>query len=143
MGKFLKAVPPTMTTGLDLAHYRSVGGFLDLPGDKCECEIMQDTRIVCKSADARKSVLERLQKLTKTIQASEEKKSSGVLTYMAFESLDNDIAVRLYGRYATRDSMESFLRRSDVLNFWMQSKNDVATMESRGYLPNGKGWLHR
>ncbi len=39
--------------------------------------------------------------------------------------------------------MEKFLRRDDVLNFWKESKGEIASMEARGYLPNGKGWLHR
>ena len=143
MQNFLNTIPTHTTTDLDLQHYTCVGGFPDRDGDKKECAIMQDTRILCKSAQARLAVLKRLENLTATVQKTEKEAPTGVLTYMGFECLDNETGVRIYGRFESRDAMEGFLRRKDVLGFWMESKGDVAGMECRGYLPNGKGWLHR
>jgi quinol monooxygenase YgiN len=143
MESFLATIPDHATTDLDLNHYRAIGGFLDRDGNKKECEIMQDVRIVCKSSSDRDAVLKRLETLCQKVKDSEKSKASGVLTYMGFSSLDNDTAARIYSRFESRDAMEKFLRREDVLNFWKESKNEIASMEARGYLPNGKGWLHR
>lgn len=143
MAKFLAKIPPTMPTGLDLAHYSRVGGFLDLPGDLRECAIMQDTRVECKSPEARAAVVARLRELTDAVESEEERQPTGIFTYMAFESLDDDVGVRLFGRFESRAAMEAFLRRADVIGFWMDSKEDIARMDCRGYLPNKKGWLHR
>jgi quinol monooxygenase YgiN len=143
MENFLATIPDHATTDLDLNHYRAIGGFLDRDGNKKECEIMQDVRIGCKSSSDRDAVLKRLEALCQKVKDSEKSKPSGVLTYMGFSSLDNDTAARIYSRFESRDAMEKFLRREDVLNFWKESKNEIASMEARGYLPNGKGWLHR
>ncbi|KAK3704725.1 hypothetical protein LTR37_013699 [Vermiconidia calcicola] len=143
MGKFLNTIPDHTTTDLDLNHYSAVGGYLDRDGDKKECGIMHDVRIVCKSASARNAVVERLQSLCSKVQESEKAKPSGVLTFMGFSCLDNDTGARMYSRFERRDAMERFLRREDVLSFWKECKSEITSMEARGYLPNGKGWLHR
>ena len=143
MQKFLTIIPDHATTDLDLNHYSAVGGFLDRDGDKKECAIMQDTRIGCKSAEAREEVVKRLQALCSKMQDSVKSSADGVLTFMAFSCLDNETGARMYSRFESREAMETFLRRKDVLDFWMESKGDIASMEARGYLPNGKGWLHR
>ena len=143
MSNFLEIIPEHTTTDLDLNHYECIGSFIDRDGSLKECAIIQDTRIVCKTPDARSSLLKRLSDLSSRIQQTEKEKSSGVLTYMAFSCLDNETGARIYGRYESRDVMEDFLRRKDVLKFWIDSKSDIVSMECRGYLPNGKGWLHR
>jgi hypothetical protein len=139
MGGFLKKIPPTMTTGLDLMHYSCAAGYIDLPGDKKECEIMQDTRISCISATARVAVLSKLKQLAQSIEIE----SSGVYTWMVFSSLDNDVGVRIFARFETREAMETCSRRKDIAEFWSDSKEDVKQMEWRCYVPNNKGWLHR
>ncbi len=108
-----------------------------------ECHIMQDTRIGCKSAADRETVLKRLESLCEKIKQGEKSSHSGVLTFMGFACLDNDTGLRMYSRFESREAMETFLRRDDVLTFWKESKAEIASMEARGYLPNGKGWLHR
>lgn len=145
MAKFLDKIPAASTTGLDLNHYRCVAGFLDLPGDKTECGIMQDVRITCVSADARKSLLSSLTTLVKSVEEGARNNGGkyGVLTYMAFANLDDEVGARIYGRWKTREEMEKFIRREEVNAFWFANKENVRAMEQRGYLPNGKGWLHR
>lgn len=144
MGGFLQKIPPTMTTGLDLMHYGLIGGYLDKHGDARECEIMQDTRITAVSPSARASIQAKLAQLAKSVERSEQ----GIYTWMAFYSHDNDTAMRIYARFETRGAMERYQARQDVLDFWMEIKNDVRQMEWRCYLPNStpekkKGWLHR
>lgn len=124
-------------------HYEAIAGYLDKPANKRECGVMQDIRILCTSPDAGKSVLSKLQTLAKAVGARAEEEKTGVYTWMAFKSLDNDSAARIYARYKDREAMENYLRTKEVLDFWFGTKDEVVQMESRGYLPNGKGWLHR
>ena len=141
MGTFLSKIPDTMTTGLDLMHYKPVAGFIDLPGDKRECGIMQDIKISCTSAAARESILARVSKVAQAVES--EKKDNEVLTFLVVSSLDSDTEMRLFLRFSSRDAMERHIRRKDLLGMWMASKEDITQMASRGYVPNGKGWLHR
>ncbi|KAF2399362.1 hypothetical protein EJ06DRAFT_582713 [Trichodelitschia bisporula] len=139
MQGFLKKIPSTMSTGLDLMHYSLSGGFIDKPGDKTECELMQDIRILSASPSARSAILSRFN----TVLAAAEAGSPDVLTLMSFASLDDDVSARIYARFKTRAAYEAFQRRPDFVDFWMASKEDVKQMESHAYVPNGKGWLHR
>ncbi|KAF2110060.1 hypothetical protein BDV96DRAFT_651215 [Lophiotrema nucula] len=145
MSTFLQKIPAASTTGLDLNHYKCVAGFLDLPGDKTECGIMQDVRITCTSASARDSLLSSLSQLVTSVekQTRADGGKDGVLTYMAFANLDDDVGARIFGRWKTREDMERFIRREEVNSFLFANKENVRAMEQRGYLPNGKGWLHR
>jgi quinol monooxygenase YgiN len=120
-------------------HYAPGSGFLDKPENKAECKIMQDVRIFCKSPSAREAVLSRLEKVSKAI----EEGCDGVYTYHSFSSLDDDKEVRIFSRFKDKNTMESHLRQSEILNFWSESKNDIARMDHRAFFPNGKGWLHR
>ncbi|KAJ9665474.1 hypothetical protein H2201_004356 [Coniosporium apollinis] len=145
MKEFLQKIPDTMTTGLDLSHYRCVEGFLDGVGGQGmgECGIMCDTRVTCKDGAARGVVKGKLEKLAGEVGKVAETDDTGVLTFMAFESLDGETGVRMFVRFRSREDMERHLRSKEVLDFWLGSKEEIASMESRGYLPNGKGWLHR
>ncbi|KAF1814880.1 hypothetical protein P152DRAFT_471539 [Eremomyces bilateralis CBS 781.70] len=143
MAKFLLLTTPLVTTDPDLNHYECVGGFLDIFGKKSECEIILDVKIACRSDSARSDVLGRLTELADIVEDKEKMMSSGVMTWMAFKRLDNDTGVRIFGRYKTRDAMEKFIRREEYNDFWRASLKDIGSMESRGWVPNGKGWLHR
>ncbi|KAF2793438.1 hypothetical protein K505DRAFT_244409 [Melanomma pulvis-pyrius CBS 109.77] len=149
MSQFLTLIPQASTTGLDLSHYRLVAGFLDLPTKSAAiptpASIILDIRVTSTTASARPDILTSLTSLTNTIEQEERSSTtaSGTATYMAFASLDDETGVRIFGRWKTRDDMERFLRREDVLEFWMENKVNVKAMEQRAYLPNGKGWLHR
>jgi hypothetical protein len=143
MSSFLKLIPPTMPTGLDLNHYEKFGGYLDKPGDMRECAIMQDLRLSCKSPAAREAVKAKAASLCKSIEDAEAKEGNGVFTWMAFSSLDNDTEIRLFSRYETREAMEKVSRRKDVIDFWFDTKEDVDKMVASRWAPNGKGWLHR
>lgn len=138
MQTFLTKIPPASTTGLDLNHYRLIAGFLDSSHTQAQAGIMQDIRITCISPLAQATLLASLKTLVDGVDSS-----GGTLTYMAFASLDDDVGARLYGRWKTREDMESFIRREDVNTFWMENKDHVRAMVQRLYLPNGKGWLHR
>jgi quinol monooxygenase YgiN len=142
MGGFLKEIPACMSTGLDLSNYRCTAGWLDggsSKGVKKECMVMRDLRIRCKDGKSREAVLARLGKLI----AGVEGKEDGALTLMAFENLDDDVGVRVFSRWSERDEMESFDRKKEAKEFWLASKDEVASMEWQCYAPNGKGWLHR
>ncbi|KAK5680758.1 hypothetical protein LTS10_006514 [Elasticomyces elasticus] len=139
MAEFLSIVPAHTTTDLDLSHYEAVAGFLDRDGDKKECAIMLDVRIACKPAAARANVVKHMQRLTSVAQNP----AFQLLTFMVFSSLDNDTNTRLFGRFESREALERFVRGPHMLAFWRQCREDIASMESRSYVPNGKGWLHR
>ncbi|KAF2095510.1 hypothetical protein NA57DRAFT_44223, partial [Rhizodiscina lignyota] len=141
MGAFLKKIPAASATGLDLNHYSLVAGYLDKPGDKTECGIMLDVKLTAGSAAARKSLNPKLKKLASDVDKADP--DGGVYTFMTFESIDNDVDGRIYARFRDRDAMEKFLRRKEWTDFWMSTKDEVAKMESRAYLHNGKGWLYR
>jgi hypothetical protein len=148
MSHFLTLIPAASTTGLDLNHYRLISGFLDLPGDASPAGIMQDMRISCTSHSARAFLLSSLSSFvsslhSESLSSRKESLKDGILTYMAFESLDDDVGVRIFGRWRTREDMERFIRRDDVVGFWMGNKEGVRAMEQRLYVENGKGWLHR
>lgn len=145
MSKFLERIPAASTTGLDLNHYRCVAGFLDLAGDKSEAGIMQDMRITCTSPSARSTLVSSLSSLVNKVhqEARVNGGKDGILTYMAFSSLDDEFGARVYGRWRTREDLERFIRREDVIGFWMANKEHIRAMEQRLYVPNGKGWLHR
>lgn len=93
---------------------------------------MQDMRIVCTSPNARSSLLSSLCTLVDGVDGT-----NGTSTYMAFESLDDDVGARIYGRWESRTEMEIFIRRADVNAFWMANKEYVRGMEQRLYVPNG------
>lgn len=145
MTTFLQRIPSASTTGLDLNHYRCTAGFLDLSGQAREAAILQDVRIHCTSPSARTTICAALNALVDKVHREEVQNGgqAGVLTYMAFSSLDDDVGLRILGRWASREDMERFIRRADVVAFWMENKEGMRGMEQRGYVPNGKGWLHR
>ncbi|TKA81100.1 hypothetical protein B0A49_00395 [Cryomyces minteri] len=138
MDKFLATIPTLMTTGLDLTHYENTSGFLDKPGDRKECGIIYDTRITAKEGK-RDEVLGSLAKLAQWA----EKNEDDTYTFLVLKSLDNDTQVRVFERYATRKALEAHQSAKEVLDFFMGSKDIIASVEGRGYTPNGAGWLHR
>ncbi|KAJ4351645.1 uncharacterized protein N0V89_006988 [Didymosphaeria variabile] len=145
MSTFLKRIAPTTTTNLDLSHYRLTAGFLDLPSTTVEAGIIQNIRITCVSSSTRTSLLTHLSQLVNNVYQEElaNDGNGGVLTYMVFLCLDDDVGVRVLGRWRNREDMEGFVRRTDLGLLWQGQKAGVARMEQRYYVPNGKGWLHR
>ncbi|CAK7202385.1 hypothetical protein SEUCBS139899_005108 [Sporothrix eucalyptigena] len=142
--KFIPVALPNMTTSFDLQHYSRVGGFLDKPGDGTPCGLMYDVKIKCKSSEARDRVLARLTALGPEIEASKPTADGGILTWMAFASQDNDTDARLLIRLRDKAAFHAYTKLQPVLDFWAASKeDDVDKMEQRGYVENGKGWLHR
>lgn len=140
MASFLTKIPTTMTTGLDLNHYEDTSGFLDKTGDRRECEVMRDIRITCKP-EAREALLKRLSKAAERF----EKDSSfaDTWTFLVLRCLDNDHGIRIFERFQTWKAMDKHSRAEAMLDFWSASKEEIASMESQVYVPNGKGWLHR
>lgn len=144
MAKFLAAIPAYTTTDLDLSHYSALpSSILDRTGTQAPCAFMHDTRILCHSAQARQTLLLHLEKLVVSIQEAVKKDAKGVLTFMGFESLDDEVSLRVFSRFETREAMEEFWRREEWLEFWRVGRGEVARMEPRAYVWNGKGWLHR
>lgn len=143
MSLCLSKTSDIMSTGIDISHYTAITGFLSLSGDKRECQVMQDTRIVCFSPSKRALVLLKLKAVAELVEIEEKEQSKGVLTYMVFESLDDETGLRIFGRFADKPRMEEFLRRKEVVDFWLRSKDEVKSMECRGYVPSGNGWLCR
>lgn len=134
-GHFLPTAVPTMTTGLDLTHYEAVGGFLDKSGKKTECGLIHDVQIQCVD---REKVLEVLRALCGKV---DEGSGDEVLTFLGLKSLDNDTGVRIFARYKSREVWEKWLRGEVIRGFWEEVKPWVASMDAKGYKPNGKGWL--
>ncbi|KAI0160224.1 hypothetical protein GGR57DRAFT_499638 [Xylariaceae sp. FL1272] len=141
MQAFLQKVPPLMTTGLDLLHFEKVGGYIDRRNDLSSCAVMKDTRIKAQSASSQEAIVEAMKTLSNKIE--QDKECEGVLTFATFKSLDNEVDGRIFARWDTREKMEWFSRRADVLRFWAGIKDHVEQMEWRNYVENGKGWLHR
>jgi hypothetical protein len=156
MSKFLSLIPAFSTTGLDLSHYRLVAGFLDLPSPSTfdnlptltqvptPAEIILDIRVTSTSPALLTSLatlVHNIEQQERSLRSTDE--TSSTLTYMAFASLDNETGLRILGRWKTREDMESFVRRKDVVGFWMTGKEWIKGMEQRVYVGNGKGWLHR
>lgn len=141
MTTFLGKIPAYTTTGLDLNHYSLIAGYLDTHGDKRECGIMLDVRIGAETSTKRSTVAPKLKALAEKIKAGD--KTGDVYTFMTFECLDNDTDLRIYARFKDRESMERTIRTDAWTDFWMSTKDEIAKMESRGYLPNKKGWLYR
>ena len=142
MKKFLEEAFPVMSTGFDLQHYSLVSGFLDGPGDKRACGVMQDINITCKSRAARDTVVQRLKELGMKLE--NEKAGGEVLTWTAYESQDNELGARILGRFKNKKAMMTLNRRPEVMDFWAACKEkEIERVEQRGYVENGKGWLHR
>ena len=137
MDTFLEKIPPTMNTGLDLTHYEDTAGFLD-KADMKECGIFYDTRITAVEGK-RDEVLQGLQCLAETVKREEK----DTYTFLVLRSLDNEHGVRIFERYATKGALEEHWRGKALLDFWSSSKSIIKSMEGRGYIPNGWGWLHR
>lgn len=139
MGKFLKEIPPTMTTGLDLTHYEDVSGsFLDKPGDSREAAVIYDSRIKCHPGK-RETVLQRLSDLARKVESD----LDDTWTFMVLKSLDNDHEVRVFQRYGTWKALEELENYEPRLKAFFDSKEDIASLEGRAFVPNKKGWLHR
>lgn len=141
--QFFPQSSPAMTAGLDLAHYSAVGGFLDRSGRKKECGIMHDVQITCKGEAARSELLGALRLLCRLVEAEQGSEGSDgqVLSFLGFQSLDNDESARLFARYESREAWESWQRSSLIKKFWEAVKPNVGRLEARAYVPNGKGWL--
>lgn len=136
MGEFLKKIPATMTTGLDLAHYEDVAGFLDKPGDMREAGIWYDTRITCKEQH---QVIEGLKSVAKSVEEEED----GCYSFLVLKSLHDDKSVRIFERYQDDAALKKHRESKYLLDFFKSSKETISSMEGRGYVPNGYGWLHR
>ncbi|ORY08726.1 hypothetical protein BCR34DRAFT_658102 [Clohesyomyces aquaticus] len=144
MTMFLQKIPLSTTTDLDLAHYGLVAGFLDSSATGAPCAIMQDIRITSPSLFARSALLVSLAKFIGSVQRTElSRGGSDVLTYTGYECLDDDTGARIFGRWRTREAFEAFIRRADVAEFWRGIRGNVARLDQRCYVENGKGWLHR
>ncbi|CAM1505040.1 Fc.00g106770.m01.CDS01 [Cosmosporella sp. VM-42] len=138
---FLPNAGPAMTTGLDLTHFRAVGGFLDTSGQRTECGLMHDTQIQCVDAAARAEVVGALRMLCAMVEARQGDGKGEVLTFLGMKSEDDETGVRIFARYKSREVYEEWVRGGLMLRFWEAVKPCVANMNGRAYAPNGKGWL--
>ena len=138
MAPFLKATPSTMAIGFDLTHYREASGFLDKTKKAVECEVIYDTKILCSSKEARGTILSRLA----SIANHAENEEIGTYSYWVLESLDHDDQVRIFERYESWDALEAHQKAPSLVSFWLESKDEIKSMEGRAYAPNLKGWLH-
>ncbi|CAK7224045.1 hypothetical protein SCUCBS95973_005387 [Sporothrix curviconia] len=142
--KFIPVAMPNMTTSFDLQHYSRVGGFLDKPGDGTACGLMYDVKIKCKTTEARDRVVARLAALGPQIEASAPTVDGGILTWMGFASQDVDTDARMLIRFRDKAAFHAYTKLQPVLDFWAAGKeDDIDKMEQRGYVENGRGWLHR
>lgn len=135
---FLPKIADTMTTGLDLTHYDIAAGYIDKPGDMRECAIFYVTKIVAKPGK-RNDILQKLETLAEHVEKSED----GAWTFQVLRSLDNETEIKIFERYATRKALEAHMSSKEVLDAFISSKDIIASVEGRGYTPNGAGWLHK
>lgn len=141
---FLPKAAPNMMVSFDLQHYSRAAGFLDHFGDARPCGFMYDMVILCKSSDSRISVVKRLKELGLKLESSPLTVSGKLLTWMSFESQDNDRDARVFMRFQDKADFQKYSRLPEVLEFWAAGKDaDVDKMQQRGYVENGRGWLHR
>jgi quinol monooxygenase YgiN len=138
MGEFLPKIFATMTTGLDLTHFEDIAGYEDKTSNMKECGIFYITRITAKPGK-RGRLLEKLATLAKWVEENED----DTYTFLILKSLDNDDQIRIWERYATRKALEAHMSGKEVLDFFISSKEAIGSVEGRGYIPNGAGWLHR
>ncbi|KAK7427169.1 hypothetical protein QQZ08_006282 [Neonectria magnoliae] len=138
---FLPRAGPTMTTGLDLTHFAAVGGFLDLSGQKTECELMHDIQIRCVDGAGRGELLGALRLLCSMVEERQEGGIGEVLTFMGLKSLDNETGARVFARYKSREVWEAFLRGNLFQAFWESVKPCISSMDAKAFAPNGRGWL--
>lgn len=135
---FLPKIAETMTTGLDLTHYDIAAGYIDKPGDMRECAIFYVTKIVAR-VGKRNEILEKLKYLAEIVEKNEEE----TWTFQVLRSLDNEEEIKIFERYATRKALEDHMSSKVVLDAFISSKDIIASLEGRGYTPNGAGWLHK
>ncbi|EPE04254.1 hypothetical protein F503_04769 [Ophiostoma piceae UAMH 11346] len=141
---FLPKAVPNMMASFDLQHYSRVAGFLDKPGDARACGFMYDVKIECKSSDARGRILARLRELGPKVEASELTARGALLTWMGFASQDSDKDARIFMRFRDKAAFQEYVRLQDVAGFWAAGKDeDIDKVQQRGYVENGRGWLHR
>lgn len=138
MSRFLPKIFATMTTGLDLTHFEDVSGYQDKTSNMKECDIFYITRISAKPGK-RVELLEKLAELAKWV----EKNEVDAYTFLVLKSLDNDDDIRVWERYGTKRALEEHQASPEVVRFLISSKEIIGSMEGRGYIPNGAGWLHR
>jgi quinol monooxygenase YgiN len=139
MAPFLQATPATMAIGFDLTHYTEVLGFLDKSKSAAECAVIYDTKIICSSALARDTLLSRLEPIAEHAE-SEEK---GTYTFWVLKSLDEEDQLRIFERYESWDALQLHQKAPALAKLWLDSKDEVKSMEGRAYAPNLKGWLNR
>jgi len=138
MSRFLPKIFATMTTGLDLTHFENVSGYEDKTPNMQECAIFYITRISAKPGK-RFEILKKLAALAEWVEKNEDE----AYTYLVLKSLDNEDDIRIWERYGTRKGLEAHQSSPEVLRFLVSSKEIIGSMEGRGYIPNGAGWLHR
>lgn len=128
-----------MAIGFDLTHYTEVSGFLDKSKSALECAVIHDTKITCASVPACETILGRLEAIAKHA----EREEKGTYTFWVLRSLDNEEHLRIFERYESWEALESHQKAPGLVKFWLDSKEEVRSMEGRAYAPNLKGWLNR
>lgn len=139
MSEFLQATQSTMATGSDLTHYTEVSGFLDKSGQSLECVVIYDTIILCSSSSARKTILAKPAKIADDA----EKKGKGTYFFWVLKSLDHDDQVRILERYESWEALETHQNSHDLVKLYLDSAEDIKSLQGRLYVPNHKGWLNR
>jgi quinol monooxygenase YgiN len=135
---FLPKIAGLSISDLDLTHFNVESGYLDKPGDRSEVAIFWVTRIVAKDGK-RDVILQRLAKLAEYVKKHEDE----TWTFQVLRSLDNETDIRIFERYKTRKALEAHMSSKEVVDTFVSSKDITASIEGRGYTPNGAGWLHK
>ncbi|KAF2192776.1 hypothetical protein K469DRAFT_746117 [Zopfia rhizophila CBS 207.26] len=61
----------------------------------------------------------------------------GPLTYIAFKSFDDESGAKFYSRWKTREDIEGFLRREDMIGLWIKSKENVKSVDGTRWIGRG------
>lgn len=116
MAQCMQEAQTTLSTVPQLVNYALAAYFLDAPGEKRECGVIYDLKIVCKNPEARAVVKASLGELAAKIEETGTKDE--VLTWMVFECLDYETDLRAYGRWKNKAAMEATNELPDVVQFW-------------------------
>lgn len=137
-----------MATGIsNLPDFSQQVGFLVPPinsgVDPEKCDVLHETIITATGTERREVLLARLREVASAVEADCAER--GVLTWIVFRNEDLDDEIRIFGRYSTKEDMIRHDERSEMVKFWVHSrdKGDIKKIERRGYVPNGKGWIKR
>lgn len=101
-------------------------------------DVILDVQITVPEASARSEFGGRLTKVVETLVA---KKEGGLLTALAFESVDDEAGLRLFVRFKGEDGLDWWQGSHEVHEFRDSVVNGGGNVVRNLYAATGKGWI--